>query len=57
MFDVLESLDYISNQKVLPKLSVYRPVEDQDPLLSFDELKSNMFIEVLERNTGNQSCK
>ena len=46
-----------SKQKVLPKLSVNRPVEDQDPLLSFDELKSNMFIEVLERNTGNESCK
>lgn len=33
--------------KVLPKLSVNRPVEDQEPLLSRSELRSNMFIEVL----------
>lgn len=35
------------NFKALPKLSVNRPIEDQDPLLSRDELKSNMFIDVL----------
>ena len=36
-----------SNCKVTPKLSVNRPVEDQDPYLSRDELKSNMFIDIL----------
>lgn len=30
-----------------PKLSVNRPIEDQDPLLPRDELKSNMFIDIL----------
>lgn len=37
------------NQNILaiPKLSVNRPIEDQDPLLSRDELKSNMFIDIL----------
>ncbi len=35
------------NFKALPKLSVNRPIEDQDPLLSRDELKSNMFIDIL----------
>ncbi|MFH2138266.1 MAG: thiamine pyrophosphate-binding protein [Candidatus Omnitrophota bacterium] len=34
--------------KVLPKLSVNRPIEDQDPLLSREELQSNMQIEVLK---------
>lgn len=33
--------------RALPKLSVNRPVEDQEPLLPRDELKSNMFIEQL----------
>ena len=33
--------------KVIPKLSVNRPVEDQEPLLSRDELRSNMLIETL----------
>ena len=33
--------------KVNPKLSVNRPVEDQDPLLSREELESNMLIETL----------
>lgn len=33
--------------KVEPKLSINRPVEDQDPLLSRDELKSNMLIDIL----------
>ncbi len=46
-----------SKQKVLPKLSVNRPIEDQEPLLSLKELKFNMCIEVLERNTGNKNCK
>jgi acetolactate synthase-1/2/3 large subunit len=32
------------NFKALPKLSVDKPIEDQDPLLSRDELKSNMVI-------------
>jgi len=34
--------------KVNPKLSVNRPVEDQDPLLSRQELESNMLIETLQ---------
>jgi len=33
--------------KALPKLSVNRPVEDQLPLLSREELKSNMIVDVL----------
>jgi acetolactate synthase-1/2/3 large subunit len=33
--------------KVNPKLSVNRPLEDQDPLLSRQELESNMLIETL----------
>ena len=33
--------------KALPKLSVNRPVEDQNPLLSREELKSNMIVDVL----------
>jgi acetolactate synthase-1/2/3 large subunit len=33
--------------KVIPKLSVNRPVEDQEPLLSRNELRSNMLIEIL----------
>ena len=33
-----------------PKLSVDKPIEDQDPLLSRDELKSNMFIKLLKEN-------
>jgi acetolactate synthase-1/2/3 large subunit len=35
------------NFKAIPKLSVNRPIEDQDPLLPRDELKSNMFIGIL----------
>lgn len=35
------------NFKALPKLSVNRPIEDQDPLLPRDELKSNMLIDIL----------
>jgi len=36
--------------KVTPKLSVSRPIEDQDPLLPRDELKSNMLIDILTEN-------
>lgn len=36
--------------QVLPKLSVNKPVEDQDPPLSRNELKSNMFIDILPDN-------
>lgn len=36
------------NIQALPKLSVNRPVEDQDPLLPRDELKSNMLIDILQ---------
>ncbi len=35
------------NACALPKLSVNRPIEDQDPLLPRDELKSNMLIDIL----------
>lgn len=42
------------DHKALPKLSVNRPIEDQEPLLPFDELESNMFIKVLERNEKNE---
>jgi len=34
--------------KVNPKLSVNRPIEDQDPLLSREELESNMLIDTLQ---------
>ena len=40
--------------KALPKLSVNRPIEDQEPLLTIDELKSNMYIDLLGRNTPNE---
>jgi len=35
------------NIRAIPKLSVNRPIEDQDPLLPRDELKSNMLIDIL----------
>jgi len=40
------------NQNILaiPKLSVNRPIEDQDPLLPRDELKSNMLIDILSED-------
>lgn len=38
------------NFKALPKLSVSRPIEDQDPLLPRDELKSNMLIDILSED-------
>jgi acetolactate synthase-1/2/3 large subunit len=34
--------------RVVPKLSVNKPIEDQEPLLDRDELKSNMIIDVLQ---------
>jgi acetolactate synthase-1/2/3 large subunit len=43
-------IDIYPNIKVIPKLSVNRPVEDQEPLLSRDELKSNMFVGVLPKD-------
>jgi acetolactate synthase-1/2/3 large subunit len=33
--------------KVTPKLSVNKPLEDQEPFLSREELKSNLFIDIL----------
>ncbi|MBI5680691.1 MAG: thiamine pyrophosphate-binding protein [Methanobacterium sp.] len=42
------------DHKALPKLSVNMPLEDQEPLLPFDELRSNMFIDVLRRNEENE---
>ncbi len=41
------------NFKAFPKLSVSRPIEDQDPLLPRDELKSNMFIDILSKDEKN----
>jgi acetolactate synthase-1/2/3 large subunit len=35
------------DSKVVPKLSVNRPAEDQEPLLSRQELALNMFIDIL----------
>jgi len=35
-----------SKAKILPKLSVNKPIEDQDPSLSRKELKANMFIDL-----------
>lgn len=37
------------NNLVFPKLAVGRPIEEQDPLLSENELKDNMLIEALPR--------
>jgi acetolactate synthase-1/2/3 large subunit len=34
---------------VLPKLSVNKPIEEQEPELPFEELRSNMFVDVLPR--------
>ena len=36
--------------RAIPKLSVNMPIEDQDPLLSRDELKSNMLIDILSED-------
>lgn len=36
------------SSKVTPKLSVNKPIEDQDPFLSREELKSNLFIDMLQ---------
>lgn len=43
-------VDINSDFKALPKLSVNRPVEDQEPVLPLDELKSNMLIDIIGRN-------
>jgi acetolactate synthase-1/2/3 large subunit len=40
-------IDIDPDVKVIPKLSVNRPVEDQEPFLSRDELRSNMLIGIL----------
>jgi acetolactate synthase-1/2/3 large subunit len=34
--------------KVMPKLSVNRPIEDQDPPLERDELRSKMIVDVFQ---------
>jgi hypothetical protein len=36
--------------RVSPKLAVNRPVEDQEPLLSREELQSNMLIDMIQEN-------
>lgn len=38
-----------SNYKAQPKLSVNMPLEDQEPLLPFEELESNMLIRAIRR--------
>lgn len=43
-------VDISSNYKAQPKLAVNRPLEDQEPLLSFDELESNMLIDAIRRD-------
>jgi acetolactate synthase-1/2/3 large subunit len=40
-------VDIKSETQVMPKLSVNKPIEDQDPLLSRKELQSNMFVDLL----------
>jgi acetolactate synthase-1/2/3 large subunit len=40
-----------SDWKSQPKLSVNRPLEDQEPLLPLDELKSRMLIDIIDRNS------
>jgi len=40
-------VDIAMESKVAPKLSVNRPIEDQDPFLPREELKSNLFIDML----------
>ncbi|MBU2102346.1 MAG: thiamine pyrophosphate-binding protein, partial [Candidatus Omnitrophica bacterium] len=40
--------------QVLPKLSVNKPVEDQDPPMSRGELKSNMFIDIFQEDKKNE---
>lgn len=39
-----------AENKAFPKLAVNRPIEDQDPELSWDELKSNMLIDPIPRD-------
>ncbi len=36
--------------KALPKLSVNKPIEDQEPLLPLEELKSIMIIDILDKD-------
>ena len=45
-------LEVIIDEKfrVSPKLAVNRPVEDQEPLLSKEELQSNMLIDTIRGN-------
>lgn len=47
-------VDIKQSNKAFPKLSVDRPIEDQEPLLSTEELKSNMLIDVIRRNEINE---
>lgn len=48
-------VDISSNYKAQPKLSVNRPLEDQEPLLPFEEVKSNMLIDVIMRDDLNEN--
>jgi len=45
-------LEVIIDEKcrVSPKLGVNRPIEDQEPLISRDELRSNMIVDMLPEN-------
>lgn len=49
MQPIFIEVDIEPNIQVIPKLSVNRPVEDQDPLLPRNELKSNMLIDILPK--------
>ncbi|MHB1347586.1 MAG: thiamine pyrophosphate-binding protein [Candidatus Humimicrobiaceae bacterium] len=48
MLPMLLEIKIDRNLQALPKLSVNRPIEDQEPLLSREELNSNMFIKPLD---------
>ena len=47
--DIPEFLEVVIDpeSRVTPKLGVNRPVEDQEPLLSREELEANMLVEPL----------
>jgi len=48
-YSYLFEIDLNNITYVIPKLSMGRPIEDQDPVVSREELKSNMIIPVLDK--------
>jgi acetolactate synthase I/II/III large subunit len=46
-----------ADNKVIPKLSVNKPIEDQEPFLSRAELESNMFIDLLPKEDAKEKNK